>query len=197
MTKRIFDVVSSIIGLVTLTPLFLILSLIIKLDSNGPVFFRQYRVGKNGRQFKILKFRTMVINSESLGLRITKDADNRITKIGKLLRKYKLDELPQMINIFKGDMSFVGPRPELPEYVKEYNCKQLRVLDVRPGLTDYASIKFRNEGDILGKADNIEDIYIRILLPEKIRLNLEYIENRSLFIDLNLILSTLHHVFRS
>jgi lipopolysaccharide/colanic/teichoic acid biosynthesis glycosyltransferase len=138
----------------------------------------------------------MIINSESLGPKITNYSDNRMTKLGKLLRNYKLDELPQMINVLKGEMSLVGPRPEVPEYVKHYNDEQQRVLEVRPGITDYASIKFVNEEKLLSEAKNFEYTYIKEILPKKLKLNLEYIDNRSLLLDLKLIFLTLYHIIK-
>ncbi|MGL5354395.1 MAG: sugar transferase, partial [Clostridium sp.] len=149
--KRIFDITTSGIGIVILSPIFIGVSIAIKLGSKGDVLFKQLRVGKNGQEFNILKFRTMVTNAESLGKQITVGNDNRITKVGAFLRKLKIDELPQLINVFKGDMSLVGPRPEVPKYVDMYNDEQKKVLDVRPGITDIASLRYKDENDILGK----------------------------------------------
>lgn len=189
--KRSFDIIFSIIGLIFISPLLLITASVIKLDSQGPVFFRQDRVGKDSKIFKIYKFRTMVHDAERLGRQITVGEDRRVTTVGRTLRKYKIDELPQLINVFKGEMSFVGPRPEVPKYVVKYNRRQMLVLLTRPGITDYASIKFSNESEILGKSSNPEEMYIRDIMPQKIELNLKYIEDMGLLTDIKLIFQTL------
>jgi len=189
--KRLFDIICSTLGLMILSPVLLIISLIIKLTSEGPVFFKQVRVGLNGEKFKILKFRTMVVDAEKLGKQITVGNDNRITKIGAFLRKYKIDELPQLINVLKGDMSLVGPRPEVPIYVNLYDENERRVLYVRPGITDLASIKYRDENELLGDKKDPEDFYVNIIMRDKLVLNLEYIEKSNLFFDIYIIMKTI------
>lgn len=189
--KRSFDLISSLIGFIILLPIFLIISLLIKIDSKGPILFKQKRVGKDGSIFEILKFRTMVVNAEKLGKQITVGKDNRITKVGKNLRKYKLDELPQLINVIKGDMSLVGPRPEVPKYVDLYNNEQKKVLSVRPGITDYASLKYSDENQLLGTVDNPEKYYIEVIMQDKLALNLEYIKNNNAFNDILIIFKTI------
>lgn len=194
MGKRIFDLFFSITGLVTLSPLFLLIAMLIKLDSEGPVFFKQERVGLGGRLFNIYKFRTMAANAEGRGGQITVGQDSRITRIGRSLRRFNLDELPQLINVFKGEMSLVGPRPELPEYVELYSEEQKRVLSVKPGMTGYASIKFNKEAEILAESFHPEDGYLRNIMPQKIILNLKYINDQSLLLDFKLILRTLTEI---
>lgn len=191
MIKRAFDLFFSVSGIVILSPLLIMFSLIIKLSSEGEVFFKQERVGRDGKRFKIYKFRTMVKDAESKGKKITVGKDKRITKIGHFLRKYKLDELPQLINIIKGDMSFVGPRPEVPEYVEYYTEKQKEILKVKPGITDYASIYFSNESELLGEVNNPDEFYIKHILPYKIKLNQKYINNINIIHDLKLIFMTI------
>ena len=189
--KRIFDFVCSTLGLIVLSPILIIIAIRIKTGSDGPVFFKQIRVGENNREFKILKFRTMVVDAEKLGRQITVGNDSRITKVGGFLRKYKLDELPQLINVFKGDMSLVGPRPEVPRYVKLYNEEQRKVLEVKPGITDLASIRYRDENDLLGEAENPDDLYINTIMPDKLALNLVYINKNNVFFDIYIILKTI------
>lgn len=189
--KRIFDFICSTLGLIILSPFLIIIAIRIKTDSDGPIFFRQIRVGEKNKEFEILKFRTMVVNAEKLGRQITVGNDSRITKIGAFLRKYKLDELPQLINVFKGDMSLVGPRPEVPRYVKLYNDKQKKVLQVKPGITDLASIRYRDENELLGEAENPDEFYINTIMPDKLALNLEYINRNNVFIDIYIILKTI------
>ncbi|MCI5726362.1 MAG: sugar transferase [Clostridium sp.] len=192
--KRFFDIIVSLIGIIILGIFLIIISIIIKCTSEGPVFFKQIRVGQSGKEFKIFKFRTMVVNAESLGTQITIGKDKRITKIGHFLRKYKIDELPQLFNVFIGEMSFVGPRPEVPKYVAMYNETQREVLSVRPGITDLASIRYRNENEILGRAknaDEAEDMYINEIMPDKLKLNLEYIEKSNVFYDIYIIFKTI------
>ena len=188
---RLFDILASGIGIIVLSPVLLIIALRIKTGSDGPVFFKQIRVGKNGKEFEILKFRTMVVNAEKLGRQITVGADNRITKVGGFLRKYKLDELPQLFNVFKGDMSLVGPRPEVPRYVKLYTEEQRKVLSVRPGITDLASIRYRDENELLGKAENPDEFYINTIMPDKLALNMEYIKKSNVFYDIYIIIETI------
>lgn len=189
--KLVFDFLLSLVAVILLAPLFLILSLLILIDNKGPIFFKQTRVGKDGHPFKIYKFRTMVVDAEKLGKRITVGDDVRITRIGKFLRKYKLDELPQLINVYRGEMSFVGPRPEVPEYTALYKEEQKDVLKVKPGITDYASIKYKNENEILAISINPEKKYIEEVMQDKLRINLEYIHNRSILEDIKIIFLTL------
>ncbi len=193
--KRIFDIILSSVGLVCLTPIFLLISIIIKIGSEGPVLFKQIRVGKNGKEFKILKFRTMVVDAENKGIQLTIGKDNRVTKVGYLLRKTKLDELPQLINVLNGDMSFVGPRPEVPKYVALYNGNQRNILKVRPGITDLASIKYRNENILLAKTVEPEKTYIEEIIPAKVALNNQYLQNISVVNDLKIIIKTILLLF--
>lgn len=189
--KRLFDILASGIGIIILSPVLLIIALRIKTGSDGPVFFKQVRVGKDGKEFEILKFRTMVVDAEKMGRQITVGADNRITKVGGFLRKYKLDELPQLFNVFKGDMSLVGPRPEVPRYVKLYTEEQRKVLNVKPGITDLASIRYRDENELLGQAENPDEFYINTIMPDKLALNLEYINKSNVFYDIYIIIETI------
>lgn len=193
--KRIFDIVFSALGLIILMPVFIIIGIVIKLTSSGGIFFRQTRVGQYGIPFSIHKFRTMVTDAESKGLKITVGADNRITTIGRVLRKTKLDELPQLIDVLFGDMSFVGPRPEVPEYVAVYpdSIKQ-KILSIRPGITDRASIEMIDENEILAKSNNPEQTYINEILPIKLNYAVEYIDNYSFFEDIKIILETLKKI---
>jgi lipopolysaccharide/colanic/teichoic acid biosynthesis glycosyltransferase len=193
--KRLFDILFSFIGLILLEPLFVVVAIMIKVDSTGPVFFRQGRVGKNFRRFIIYKFRTMVVDAEKKGLRITSGGDDRITRVGRILRKFKIDELPQLFNVLKGDMSLVGPRPEVEKYVELYKKDYSEILKVRPGITDVSSIIYRDEEGVLGDQADPEGYYKKILLPEKIRLAKEYIENSSFLYDLKLVLNTIHKIF--
>ena len=190
MAKRIFDLVFTIPGIVVLAPVFVIIAILIKYDSSGVVFFRQERVGRYGKIFRIYKFRTMIENAERHGKQITVGRDARITAVGNFLRKYKLDELPQLFNVLLGDMSLVGPRPEVRHYVDYWTQEQMHVLDVRPGITDPASIKFRNENELMEKAEDPENYYINVIMQEKIRLYLEYVENASFWYDIKLIFAT-------
>lgn len=194
MLKRLFDVIISLTGILILTPLFIIVVISIKLDSCGPILFQQTRIGRLGSKFKIYKFRTMIVNAEQFGEQITIGDDQRITKIGAWLRKFKLDELPQLFNVLNGDMSLVGPRPEVEKYVDLYTSHQRQVLQVRPGITDPASIAFRNESDLLGKADDPEKFYIREIMPMKLELNLNYLKSQSVISDIKIILNTLFKV---
>lgn len=188
--KRIFDIVFSLIGLLFLSPLFIITSIFIKFTSKGPILFKQIRVTKNEKLFEIYKFRTMKINTEE-DSQITVGNDKRITKIGIILRKTKIDELPQLFNVLKGEMSFVGPRPEVPKYVKLYTDEQKEILKVQAGITDYASIYFSNESEILGMKSDPEKFYIEKIMPYKIELNKKYIANMGIFTDIKVILLTL------
>lgn len=177
---RFFDLLFSILGLVILSPLFALVAIWIKLDSNGPVFYKQTRVGLNNKDFKLLKFRTMVTDAEKKGLITVGGRDPRVTRSGYFIRKYKLDELPQLINVLNGDMSLVGPRPEVRKYVDLYDTYQRKVITVKPGITDYASIEYIDENEMLGNSDNPEKVYIEQIMPEKIRYNMKFINNRSL-----------------
>ena len=178
---RILDIVFSLLGLIILSPVFLLLALAISIESKGGVFYKQIRVGRNNKDFKLYKFRSMRQGSDKKGLLTVGTNDNRITKTGKIIRKYKLDELAQLINVLKGEMSLVGPRPEVRKYVDLYTDEQKKVLNVKPGITDYASIEYRNENDILAKSSNPEETYISEIMPEKIKLNMKFINNPSLY----------------
>ncbi|MBW7952231.1 MAG: sugar transferase [Chitinophagaceae bacterium] len=177
---RFFDILLAMLGVVILLPLFILIALCIKISSKGSVFFNQTRVGKNNIDFKLFKFRTMYVQAEAKGQLTVGGRDSRITKVGYYLRKFKLDELPQFFNVLLGQMSLVGPRPEVRKYVNFYTAEQLKVLDVLPGITDYASIAFRNENDLLEKATNPEEYYIKEIMPKKIELNKQFIEQRTL-----------------
>lgn len=194
--KRLFDIFASGVGLVVLSPLFLIVAVWIKLDSTGPVFYRQVRVGKGNQDFKIFKFRTMRIGSDRGSLITVGGRDPRITTSGYFLRKTKIDELPQLINVLIGDMSLVGPRPEVRHYVNCWTPEQMRVLDVRPGITDPASIRYCNENELLEKADDPESFYINVIMQDKIGLYLDYVDNNGFWRDLQLIFSTVFAIFR-
>ena len=173
--KRFFDIIASGCGLLVLSPIFLIMAIWIKWDSKGPVFYRQVRVGRHNKDFRILKFRSMRVGADKGSLVTIGGRDPRITRSGYFIRKYKLDEFPQLINVFKGEMSLVGPRPEVRHYVDYWTAEQMHVLDVRPGITDPASIKFRNENELMEKAENPEDYYINVIMQEKIRLYLRLV----------------------
>ena len=194
--KRCFDIFFSLFGITLLLLLFLFVAIAIKCSSKGPVLFKQERVGKHGKTFKIWKFRSMVVNAEAKGMQITTDGDNRITKVGKFIRKTKIDELPQLFNVLSGKMSFVGPRPEVPKYVAMYNAEQMRVLSVKPGITDLASIEFRNENDLLDGDEDPERKYIEEIMPAKLELNLKYIEKAGFFYDIGLIFKTVGKVIK-
>ena len=190
--KRLLDIVLSIFGLALLAVPMLIISLLIKLTDFAPVLYRQVRVGKDGKEFKIFKFRSMRVGAEKMGAQITVGRDPRVTPVGRVLRKAKLDELPQLLNVLFGTMSFVGPRPEVPKYVAMYTDEQRKVLSVRPGITDIASVKYRNESELLAEAgDDWERLYVNKVMPDKLQLNLEYIEKQSLWFDIKLIFRTL------
>lgn len=197
MAKRIFDLFFVAPAILILSPMLALLALWVKFDSRGPVIFRQRRVGRYGREFQILKFRTMVVNAEQLGLKVTAANDPRVTRIGRFLRHYKLDELPQLFNILVGDMSLVGPRPEVPEYVSKYpSATRELVLSVRPGLTDWASIMYRNESEQLAGSTDRERTYLEEILPRKLAYCEMYVRQHSLALDFMLILRTLVCVFR-
>lgn len=188
--KRIFDIVASGLGLLAFSPIFIILAIWIKLDSKGPIFYRQVRVGRHNKDFRIFKFRSMRVGSDKGSLVTIGGRDPRITRSGYFIRKFKFDELPQLINVFIGDMSLVGPRPEVRHYVDYWTEEQMHVLDVRPGITDPASIKFRNENELLEKAEDPEKYYIDVVMQEKIKLYLEYVEKSSFWYDIKLIFKT-------
>lgn len=188
--KRVFDVIVAAVGLLLLTPILLLVSLLIKLDSPGPVFFTQERMGRKFRSFRIYKFRTMVPDAPRLGGKITAGADPRITRIGRYLRWTKVDELPQLLNVLKGDMSVVGPRPEVRQYVELFRSDYEEILQVSPGITDLASVHYRHEAELLGGAENPEDRYVKEVLPEKIKLAKEYLHRSSFFFDIVVLLKT-------
>lgn len=188
--KRFFDLVTSGCGLLVLSPLFFILAVWIKFDSQGPVFYRQVRVGLQNRDFRLFKFRSMRVGSDKKGLITIGGHDPRVTCSGYYIRKYKLDELPQLINVFIGDMSLVGPRPEVRKYVDMYTLEQMHVLDVRPGITDLASIRYRNENELLERSDDPDRYYVDVIMQDKLRINLEYVRNHSFWTDIQLIFRT-------
>jgi len=193
--KHLFDFVSSLLGLAFFSLPILLISLLIKSEDGGPIFYRGVRVGRHGKQFRIFKFRTMVVDAEKMGASSTPEDDPRITKIGKFLRRYKLDEIPQLINVLKGEMSFVGPRPQVPWAVQLYNEEEKKLLSVRPGITDYASIKFRNEGEILKNSKDPDRDYLEKIAPEKLNLGLEYVKNNNVWVDIKIIISTIRTIF--
>lgn len=192
---RFFDILFSSLGLIILSPLFLILAVWIKIDSKGPVFYRQLRVGKDGKDFYLYKFRTMVVDADNNGLITVGERDPRVTRAGYFFRKYKLDELPQLINVVLGDMSLVGPRPEVHKYVEMYTPDQRKVLTVKPGLTDYASIHYIDENKVLAKSNDPERTYINVIIPEKIRYNMKYIEHQSVKEYFKIIFLTIRKIF--
>jgi lipopolysaccharide/colanic/teichoic acid biosynthesis glycosyltransferase len=195
MVKRSLDFVSALIGLIILSPLFLITSLAIKLTSRGPVFHRGERVGLDGRLFHLYKFRTMIVDAATIGPGVTARDDPRVTAVGRLLRSTKVDELPQLINVLKGDMSLVGPRPEDPRYVAQYTPEQRQVLKFRPGITSAASLAYRREEEILDRLD-WEKVYRNEILPAKLAIDLDYFSKRTLLSDLLLIIRTILSLFR-
>lgn len=195
LCKRVFDIFFALLGLILFGPLMIVITFLIKLDSPGPVFYRGTRVGLNGKKFRIFKFRTMVEDAEKMGGPSTALHDRRLTRIGIFLRKYKLDELPQLINIVIGEMSFVGPRPQVEEYTKMYNEAEKMILSVKPGLTDYASIKFINLDQILSD-EEVDEKYLREIEPEKNKLRIQYVKENSFLIDLKIFLMTLEKMLR-
>lgn len=190
LVKRLFDIVMSIVLLIVLSPVFLIVSLFIKADSKGPVFYRQERVTQYGKRFKIFKFRTMVVNADKIGSLVTINNDSRVTKIGKKLRKYRLDEIPQLLNILTGEMTFVGTRPEVPKYVAYYTDEMKATLLLPAGVTSKASIEYKDEEKILKEAENTDEVYMERILREKMRINIESIKSFSFFSDMVLLLRT-------
>ena len=197
MAKRCFDIIVALIGLVLLTPVFLIVALAIKLDSPGPVFYTGKRIGKDGVPFGIIKFRTMVDHADRIGAALTQGQDRRVTPVGRVLRKWKLDELPQLLNVLRGEMSLVGPRPEAPCYVGHYTPEQRRVLQAKPGITGLTQVRFRHEESLLQRCRNVEEEYIREIMPHKLALDLQYVESQTLLLDLKLIARTLMCLFET
>ena len=195
MLKRIFDIISSAIGLLMLSPFLIILAIAIVIESKGGVFYMQTRVGKNNKDFRLFKFRSMAVGSDKKGLLTVGTNDSRITKVGLIIRKYKLDEFAQLINVLIGNMSLVGPRPEVRKYVEMYNAEQMKVLNVKPGITDYASLQYFDENEILAKSENPEQSYINEVMPHKLQLNMKYINNNNLLVDLKLIMKTIAKIF--
>ncbi|KIA95962.1 glycosyl transferase [Pedobacter kyungheensis] len=192
--KRIFDVVFAILCLILFSPLLILIAIVIKLDSKGPVIFKQIRVGRNMKDFHLIKFRTMKVVQSNNSLLTIGNHDNRITKIGYWLRKYKLDELPQLLNVLKGQMSFVGPRPEVRKYVNMYSEEQRYVLSIKPGITDWASVEFCNENELLQHAEDPENYYIERIIPAKIKQNMRYIKQHDIFTDFKIIWLTLNRI---
>lgn len=188
--KRLFDLVFSFLGLVFLAPIWMLIVVLMLATSKGPIIYKQVRVGKNNKDFKIFKFCTMQVNADKLGLLSVGDRDPRITQLGYYLRKFKLDELPQLANVLRGDMSFVGPRPEVRKYVNFYNQEQMQVLKVRPGITDLASIEFRNESELLANQEDPDSYYIHVIMPKKLQINLDYLKERTLIKDIGVIVKT-------
>jgi len=190
MVKRTFDIVAALLGLVCLAPLFIVVAVLIKLDSRGSVFFRQERIGRRFRPFRIYKFRTMVSDAPRLGGPLTYGNDPRVTRVGRVLRDTKIDEFPQLLNVLVGEMSLVGPRPEVRHYVESFRKDYEQILEVRPGITDLASLRFRDEAALLGKLPNPEETYLTSILPQKLTLAKDYVHDSSLFFDLTVILKT-------
>lgn len=195
MAKRLFDFFAASVGLILFSPLFLLLAILIKLDSPGPIFFRGHRVGRHGRLFHMFKFRSMVTDAALKGPGLTAKGDKRVTRIGGILRRTKLDELPQLINVVRGEMSLVGPRPEDPRYVALYTPEQRRVLSVRPGITSMASVKYRNEEAILSQS-NLHNVYIDKVMPEKLAIDLAYLDEQTFWRDIGVLTLTLLALFR-
>ncbi|MBV2224388.1 MAG: sugar transferase [Cloacibacterium sp.] len=194
--KRIFDLFFAFLGIMLLLPIYLLIAIFIKLDSKGEILYKQERIGKDGIPFYVLKFRTMVPDAFSKGALTVGSRDPRVTGVGYYLRKYKLDELPQLFNVLFGEMSFVGPRPEVKKYTDLYNENQRVVLSVKPGITDYASIKYRNENDLLAQSSDPEKLYIEEIMPEKLNLNLKYINDNNVFKDIKIIINTFYTIVK-
>ncbi|MBN8693791.1 MAG: sugar transferase [Bacteroidetes bacterium] len=194
MLKRLFDIICSLVGIIFLFPVFVIIVLAIVINSGFPIFYFQTRVGKNNRDFKLFKFRTMRTDADKKGLLTVGGRDPRVTPVGYYLRKFKLDELPQLFNVLFGSMSLVGPRPEVRKYVEMYNEEQKRVLEVKPGITDYASLEYINENELLAKSENPEQTYIQEIMPAKLKLNMRYIEETGLLTDLTIITRTVQKI---
>ena len=191
LAKRTYDLVFAALGLIILSPLLLLIAIIVKLSDRGPVLFLQRRIGQYGRPFRIWKFRTMIVDAEKHGLSVTKAGDHRVTLVGRVLRKTKLDELPQLWNVLRGEMSFVGPRPEVPRYVERYTPEQQQVLSLKPGITDLATLEFRREEELLRNVADPEKFYVEYCLPKKIELNLDYNQRANLWHDTRIILFSL------
>lgn len=196
LAKRLFDIISSLIGLGLFSPFFILICVLILVTSKGGIFYSQIRVGKGKKDFKLLKFRTMKPGSDKAGQITVGTNDSRITRVGIFLRKFKFDEIPQLINVIKGEMSIVGPRPEVPKYVNLYSEEQLKILTVRPGLTDLASIEFINENELLGNAKNPEKEYVEVIMPKKLALNIQYIDTQSFLGDIKLIFKTFGKILK-
>lgn len=194
--KRIFDVIVALVLLILLSPVMLVIAIAIKLTDNGPVFFRQVRVTQYGKEFKIFKFRTMVINADKIGTQVTVDDDPRITKIGKKIRKLRLDEIPQLLNVISGEMSFVGTRPEVVKYVEKYTNEMLATLLLPAGITSEASIYFKDEEKILDGVNNVDDVYITSVLPQKMYFNFKYIKKFTFFNEIKIMISTVFAVIK-
>ena len=196
MLKRLFDIFFSVIGLIILLPFFIIITLLIVIDSPGGIFYKQIRVGKGNTDFYLFKFRSMRTDSDKKGLLTVGGRDSRITRMGYFIRKYKIDELPQLINVLLGDMSLVGPRPEVRKYVDMYNEEQKKVLSLKPGITDYASIEYSNENELLGKAEDPEAVYINEIMPAKLKLILKYIAEQGIATDFKIIFRTIRKILK-
>lgn len=196
MIKRLFDIVFSFFGIIILLPPLLIISFLIIFDSRGGIFYFQQRVGKDNKDFRLIKFRTMKPDSEKSGLLTVGNNDSRITKVGAFLRKYKLDELPQLFNVLIGDMSLVGPRPEVRKYVDMYTAEQMKVLSVKPGMTDHASIEYADENELLAKQTDPESFYVEEVIPAKLKINLAYVSDHGLMSDVKIILKTFFRILR-
>ncbi|MSQ79723.1 MAG: sugar transferase [Flavobacteriaceae bacterium] len=196
MLKRSIDLVGSFFGLLVLSPFLLLIAIAIRFNDNGPIFYRQIRVGKDNKDFRLFKFRSMYMEADKQGLLTVGGRDPRVTSVGYVLRKYKLDELPQLINVLVGQMSLVGPRPEVRQYVNYYTQEQMRVLTVKPGITDNASIEFIDENKVLATADNPEEFYIKELIPKKTAIYLQYVDRQSFWLDLQIIFKTIFKIFR-
>lgn len=194
--KRLFDIIFSLLGLISISPILLMVAILIKQEDGGPIFYKGIRVGKNGIPFKMFKFRTMVVNADKIGGPSTADDDPRLLKVGKLIRKYKLDEIPQLINVLKGDMSLVGPRPEVPHYVNMFTEEEKEILSVRPGITDWASLWNSDEGAILAGSSDPEKTYMEKIWPEKKRLQLKYVKEHSFLTDIKIILLTILKIIK-
>lgn len=197
VSKRIFDLIITITGLIILSPLFFLIAIAIKVYDNGPVLYKQKRIGRNGKIFTMVKFRTMVPDADKKGKLITMGSDDRITRVGKILRKYKLDEFPQLFNVLIGEMSLVGPRPEVEKYVKLYNDDQKRVLNLTPGITDPASLEYFNESELLAEAEEPEELYIQKIMPDKIKINLNYADKASILSDFSIIIKTISKLIKN
>jgi len=195
-SKRLFDLCVALTGLILTSPLFVLIAIAIRLDSKGPVIYRGRRIGLNGAPFELCKFRTMIVGADRIGPSSTTVDDHRLTRTGTLLRSTKLDELPQLLNVIRGEMSLVGPRPQVEWAVARYDSEARRLLSVRPGITDYASIRFKNEGEILAGSDDPDAAYLELIEPEKIRLGLAYVDNQSLMLDIRIIFDTLRAIVR-